>query len=354
MEEQEFITEPTTQLPAQLSVLAPEIDWVYDFIFWVSLPFFFGITGVLCYFMWKYRRRPGVKAEPTGHHNALELFWTFAPLILLVLMFQGGSHRYRGGAGAPDDSYNVRVRARQWAWQFEHPNGATEDNELHVPAGRPVRLIMSSSDVLHSFFVPDFRVKRDLVPGMFTSIWFQAIPRDDVQAVDDTGAPIDAGDLEVPDNRRVWYRVQVFCTEYCGAGGSWDDNSGHATMYAAVRVMHPRDFDAWVANPPPPMCGDHPCTPVEWGEMLFSQKGCTACHQRLEGGPQLAGPSFHGLFGRQERLTDGNTITVDEAYVRSSILEPRAQLVEGYQPVMPNIPMSEQQMDALVVYLQSL
>lgn len=359
MDETQYLTTPTLQLPAQLSTIAPDVDWMYDFIFWVSVVFFVGIVGVMVYFMWRYRRRPGVKAQPTGHHNALELFWTFSPLILLVLMFHWGFQVYIAGAVAPDDSYNVRVRGRQWAWQFEHPNGATEDNELHVPAGRPVRLIMSSSDVLHSFYVPDFRIKRDLVPGMFTSLWFNAVERDDIQAADpDTGEPVDPGDLETPNGRRIWYRAQVFCAEYCGAGGSWGDNTGHATMYARVLVMHPRDFDHWYRNPPPPLCGEppnqHDCTPVEWGEMLFAQKGCTACHQREAGGAQLAGPNFSGLFGRQEQLADGTTVTVDEAYVRQSILEPRARVVQGFNPVMPTIPMSEQQLDALVAYLRTL
>lgn len=354
MQEQIYNTHPSAQLPPQLSTYAPGVDWIYDFIFWVSVVFFVGIVAFTLYFMWQYRRRPGVKAEPTGHHNALELFWTFAPLILLVLMFHWGFQTYIAGAVAPDDAYNVRVRGRQWAWQFEHPNGTTEDNVLHVPAGRPVRLIMSSSDVLHSFFVPEFRVKRDAVPGMFSTIWFQAIERDDVQAVDDENNPIENVDLGTVDPRRVWYNVQVFCAEYCGAGGGWGDNQGHATMYARIQVMHPGDFDDWLANPPPPMCGDHPCTPPEWGENLFAEKGCTACHQRAEGGPQLAGPSFHGLFGRQEALTDGTSVTVDEAYVRQSILEPRAHIVQGFNPVMPNIPMSEQQMDALIAYLQTL
>jgi len=336
---------PTTQLPGQLSTIAPRIDWVYDFIFWVSVVFFFAIVVALVYFMWRYRRRPGVKAQPTGHHNVLELAWTFGPVPLLILMFHWGFQAYLAGAMAPDDSYNVRVRARQWAWQFEHPNGTTEDNVLHVPAGRPVRLIMSSSDVLHSFFVPEFRVKRDLVPGMFTSIWFEAVERPDL--------PLEDGARSV-DPRREWYRAQVLCAEYCGAGGAWGDNGGHATMYAQVVVQHPQDFDEWLAHPPPPMCGDHPCTPPEWGQQLFASKGCAACHQTAEGGPQLAGPSFPHLFGRQEHLTGGETITVDAAYLERSVRDPRAQIVDGFGPVMPQIPMSDQQLEALIAYLQTL
>jgi cytochrome c oxidase subunit 2 len=185
---------------------------------------------------------------------------------------------------------------------------------------------------------------------MFTSLWFEAVPLPDdhERAEQDMGGDANA--------ERVWYRAQVFCAEYCGAGGSWDPNSGHATMYAQILVQHPRDFDEWLAHPPPPRCppDNHVCSDVEWGELLFAQKGCTACHQREEGGPQLAGPSFAGLFGRQERLVGGESITVDRAYVEHSIREPRAQVVDGFNPVMPQIPMSDQQLEALIAYLQTL
>jgi cytochrome c oxidase subunit II len=355
--DEQYITHSTLQLPAQLSTNAPAVDWVYNFIFWVSVVFFVAIMVAMTYFLVKYRRANGAKSKPPGHANTLELVWTFGPVILLVLMFHWGFQAYISSAVASDDAYNVRVRGRQWAWQFEHPNGATEDNVLHVPAGRQVRLIMSSSDVLHSFYIPEFRMKRDLVPGMFTTIAFTAVNREDQQAVNpDTGEVLATTAEQVAaeiDPRRVWYTVQVFCAEYCGAGGGWGDNMGHATMYAKLHVMHPRDFDSWVANPPPPMCGDHECSPSEWGEQLFSSKGCTACHGR-EAGVALAGPNFHGLFGRTETLTDGSQVTVDEAYVRRSILEPRAQIVQNFNPVMPNIPMSEQQLNALVAYLQTL
>jgi len=344
---------PSSQLPPALSTWASGVDDIFYFIFWVSVVFFVGIVGSMLFFMVKYRRRPGVKAEPTGHHNALELFWTFSPLILLFVMFHWGYVHYIEGAIAPDDAINIRVRARQWAWSFEHANGLPEDGVLHVPAGRPVRLIMSSEDVLHSFFIPDFRVKRDAVPGMFTSLWFNALERPD----------IDLGDVSRPDAAREWYRAQVYCTEYCGASGSWDRNSGHATMYAEIVVQRPEDYEEFLRTPPPLYCPDgvgiapDDCAMAEAGRRLFAanQKGCAACHQVDPAGPSLAGPNMHsGFWGRSENLTSGETITIEEAYVRDSIRNPRARVVAGYEPVMPSIRMSDAELDALVAYLQTL
>jgi cytochrome c oxidase subunit II len=337
--------EPSLQMPPQLSTIAPSVDWLYYFIFWVSVVFFVGIVGAMTYFMIRYRRREGVKPEPTGHHNALELFWTFSPLIILFMMFHWGFQDFMNSVIAPDDAINIRVRGRQWAWQFEQPNGVLEDNVVHVPAGRPVRLILSSDDVLHSFFVPDFRVKRDAVPGMFSMLWFEAISRPEMDAV---------GDDAPADPRREGYRSQVYCTEYCGAGGAWGDNGGHATMYAQIIVQRPADYAAWVANPPPPMCGDHECSGREWGEMLFASKGCTACHQVERGGAQLAGPNLYDVFGHEVALEGGTTVTADEAYILNSIREPRSQVVSGFSPIMPQIGMSDQQADALVAYIRSL
>lgn len=342
---------PSSQLPPALSTWAAGVDDIFYFIFWTSVVFFVGIVGAMVYFMWRYRRRPGVKAEPVGHHNALELFWTFSPLILLFYMFHWGYTHYLEGVVAPDDAINIRVRGRQWAWSFEHANGVSEDNEVHVPAGVPVRFILSSEDVLHSFFIPDFRVKRDAVPGMFTSLWFNALERPD----------IDLGDTSSPDGTREWYRTQVYCAEYCGASGSWETNSGHATMYAEIAVQRRADYEAFLGMVRPIPCPDGEgvvptdCTPAEGGERLFTTKGCTACHQRDSAAANLAGPNFYGpLWGRSESLTDGSTVTVDDQYVRDSILHPRARVVSGYEPVMPSIRMSEPELDALVAYLQTL
>lgn len=343
-------TEPSLQLPAQLSTFAPDVDWLFNFIFVVSLIFFVGIVGSTLYFMVKYRRRPGVKAEPTGHHNVLELFWTFSPLVILFLMFYWGWQGFMQVAEPPDDAIVVRVRGRQWAWGFEHPNGLTEDNQVHVPAGVPVRLVMSSTDVLHSFFVPDFRVKRDLVPGMFTSIWFQAIDTETVPA-----------DAEV-DPERVMYTSQVYCAEYCGAGGAWGPNMGHATMYALVHVQREQDYRAFLGRGQQLPCPqeDGTCAPggecseAASGGCLFASKGCTACHQNQAGGQQLAGPTFVGLYGTQQPLADGTSVEVDDDYIRQSILDPRSQVAQGFSPVMPQITLTEPEVNALIAYVHSL
>ena len=339
-------TEPSLQLPAQLSTYAPEVDWLYDGIYATSIVFFVGIVGAMVAFMVMYRRKPGVKAEPTGHHNVLELFWTFSPLLLLFVMFHYGFTTWMDMATAPDDAINIRVRGRQWAWEFEHPNGMVEDNQLHVPVGRPVRLVMSSSDVLHSFYVPDFRVKRDLVPGMFSSLWFQAVERDPGTAVSD----------EPLDPERVLYTSQVYCAEYCGANGNWGTHSGHATMYSLIHVQRQADYDEFMARGPVLPCpNDAPtCTPEESGSILFVSKTCTSCHGIAEGAAAVAAPNLWNIYDHEQPLSDGTSITVDEAYLRRSILEPRSQIVQGYSPVMPNIRLSDSELTAVVAYIRSL
>jgi cytochrome c oxidase subunit 2 len=205
---------------------------------------------------------------------------------------------------------------------------------------------MSSSDVLHSFYVPDFRVKRDLVPGMFSSLWFQAVQREPGSVPDD--AEVDAN--------RVLYTSQVYCAEYCGAGGSWGPNMGHATMYALVHVQRDQDYQAFLRAPRPIGCpdGGTECTDAEHGQYLFGVKGCMACHQNRPGGPQLVGPSFVGLWGTQQPLASGESVEVNEDYVRQSIMDPRSQIAQGYPPVMPVIELTQPEINALIAYVRSL
>jgi cytochrome c oxidase subunit 2 len=320
-------TTPSFQLPAQLSTFAPEIDWVYDFISIISLIFFVGIVGAMVYFMIKYRRRPGVKSEPTGHHNTLELFWTFSPLILLFMMFHWGWHGYISMSVAPDDAYNIRARASQWVWAFEHGNGVSETGEVHVPAGRPVRMIISSDDVLHSLFVPDFRVKRDAVPGMFTSLWFQAIEPEGSE----------------PDANHVLYDSQIFCTEYCG--------TSHSQMLAMLHVMRQSDFDTFLSVGPQLPPGQ---TMEQWGEHNFNQIGCTSCH---EPGPahMHVGPDLRHVAGSTVELEGGTTVTADDAYIERSIRDPQAQIVRGFTGAqMSHFRLGDTQIQSLVAYINSL
>jgi cytochrome c oxidase subunit 2 len=329
--------EPTFQLPGQWSTVAAQVDWVYYFLYWVSVVLFVGIVGTMLYFVWKYRRRPGVKAEPTGHNTVLELSWTFAPLILLALLFHWGFKGFIFMQVAPANAIDIRVRARKWSWDFEYPNGAHSVNELHVPINRPVRLVLSSEDVIHSFFVPAFRIKRDAVPGMYNSIWFEATRL----------GPTD-----------------FFCAEYCGAAATpsrapdgSEQYTGHFSMIGRVIVEEQHEYEQFLERafqPPTDPSTGQPVTPERWGEMLFRSNQCFTCHS-TDGSP-MTGPTFRGLFGKQETMTDGSTVTVDENYLRESILNPQAKIVRGYQPVMPTFrgALRDQQIDAIISYIRTL
>lgn len=268
------IPEGTTQLPPQFSTIAPLVDEMYMLVYWVSVAFTVVIVAAMLYFMWKYRRRPGVKAKATGHSTAMEILWTFTPLVLLGVLFHQGFEGYVYGAVAPEDSIEIRVRASQWSWEFEHRNGFIETNTLTAPAGTPVKLIMSSSDVLHSFYIPTMRVKRDVVPGMYSSLWFESTVRtDDIADGSEQACTVDA---ECPEGFWCGGRVgeedrtcsiPIFCTEYCGAphGGilsAFDDpdgqgrNANHSTMMADLHLIPVADYDQFLrdnnAGPRPP------------------------------------------------------------------------------------------------------
>ncbi|MFW5875575.1 MAG: cytochrome c oxidase subunit II [Myxococcota bacterium] len=315
-------------LPPAMSTYATEVDWLYDFIWWWCAGLFLGIMLLVVLFVIRYRRRPGVRAEPTGHHTALELAWTFLPLILLVFLFHKGFEQYMEGIIAPADALEVRVRGMQWSWEFEHENGATETDELWVPEGEPVKLVMSSSDVLHSFFIPEFRVKRDVIPGQYTTVWFEAT---------------DQGE------------AQVYCAEYCGAP-SGDGNAGHSNMLAKINIVSREEYETHIneLGGPPGECEGADDPAACWGESLFSDKGCTACHG-VDGQQDQPAPNMQGLWGRSEQLASGESVDVDENYIRESILQPQAEIVEGYTGVvMPPFQLDDKEIDALIAYIKSL
>lgn len=331
----------TTQLPPPMSTLAGEVDKLYNFIYWVSVVSFVLITGFMVLYVVKYRRRPGVKPVPTGHNTVLEIAWTFSPLILLAYLFHAGFQGYMRSAVAPVDALEIRVRGMQWSWEFEYPNGTVVMNELQVPVDRPVKLIMSSSDVVHSFYIPEFRIKRDVVPGMYTSLWFQA-----TEETQDTP-------------------ITVFCAEYCGAAvGTVDGtvetgrNSNHATMLASLSVVSNEKFEEFLREgpPPPPECaGQEPEEVAKcWGEALYKKNGCNACHS-TEPGVNAPAPTWAGLWGSERTFTDGTTVTADENYIADSIRSPQAKIVEGFGGVnMPPFRLPERQVDAIIAYMRSL
>ncbi len=301
-------------MPDGLSTLAPTVDNLFYFVTWVSSILFAGVIIAMIYFAVRYRRRSAEDVPaPVEESKLLEISWIVIPTILVLITFNWGFKGFMRLNVSPPDSYEITVRAKQWLWEFEYPNGTIMTNELHVPVNRPVRLNMSSEDVIHSFFVPVFRVKMDVLPNRYTSVWFEATQ---------------VGEYD------------IFCTEYCG--------TSHSGMLAKVVVESQTDFNEWLQSG-----GGLEDLPLEeLGEMLYRQQGCVACHSI--DGTSIVGPSFQNLFGSQRTFQDGTTAVADENYIRQSILEPMAHIVQGYQPVMPASygSLQERQLSALIAFIQ--
>lgn len=304
-------------LPPAKSTGAGETDALFQFINITSFIFLVGITLSILFFIWKYRRKSENDVTPViSHNNKLEITWSVIPLILVIIVFGWGFSSYTTLTTAPDDAYEIRVVGKSWLWEFHYENGYVSANELHVPAERPVKLVMSSDDVIHSFYVPDFRVKMDVLPNRYTSVWFEA---------NEPGESV------------------VFCTEYCG--------TAHSQMIATTIVHSEEDFETWLETAGG---ADDDMEPAELGEQLVERNACLTCHST--DGSQLQGPSFQGSWGTEKTLEDGSTATFDENYVRESILEPQAKIVEGYPPVMPPYAgsLDDRQIDAIIEYLKTL
>lgn len=301
-------------LPRQSSTLAPSIDHAWSLVLWISVGFFTLIVGAMIYFLIRYRRRTAhdVTSE-VSHSTKLEITWTAIPLVIVIGLAFVGLTGYVSAAVAPAEAYEIQVTAQKWSWQFTYPNGTISPNKLVIPRGRPVKLVMSSRDIVHSLFIPEFRIKQDVVPGAYTTIWFEGT---DVK------------------------ETAILCTEYCGAG--------HSDMMATVSVMEQRAFDAWLESGGE----DKSLPPAEYGKQLFSSWNCGTCHS-LDGSAKQ-GPSLEGIFGRNESLADGSTVKVDETYLRDSILISNKQVVAGFQPVMPVFQgqLKDRQVDALIAFLK--
>ncbi len=304
-------------LPPAKSTMAAETDALFHFVNVTSIILLAGITFAIIFFSWKYRRRSDDDVTPViTHNNKLEITWSVIPLILVMIVFGWGFTGYLNLTTAPDDAYEIRVVGKSWLWEFHYETGHVSVNELHVPVDRPVKLIMSSDDVLHSFYIPDFRVKMDVLPNRYTSVWFEAI---------ETGESI------------------VYCAEYCG--------NAHSNMIATTYVHSLEDFETWLETAG---SADDDMDPVELGEQLVTRNACDTCHST--DGTRLQGPSFQGLWGSEREMQDGEIVTVDENYVRESILEPTARITAGYDPVMPSYSgtLSDRQIDAIIEYLKTL
>lgn len=300
--------------PPAASANASEVDHLYFFLVAVSLLMTVLIFLCVLFFAIRYRRRhPDQIPRPIFGSTKLELSWSIGPLLIMLIFFGWGAKLYYEEGTPPPDSMEIFVTGKQWMWKVQHPGGQKEIDELHVPVGRPIRLTMASEDVIHSFYVPAFRVKHDVVPGHYQTIWFK---------------PTEPG------------KYHLFCAEYCG--------KDHAHMIGYVYVMPPAEFAAWAAH----NAGQESL--ANRGAKQFLQLGCGSCHLDERQG---RGPYLRGLYGSTVTLDDGATVTADDAYIRESILNPNAKIAASFHPnVMPAFQgqVSEETIIELIAYIRSL
>ncbi|MCI0423950.1 MAG: cytochrome c oxidase subunit II [Acidobacteria bacterium] len=299
--------------PEQASSVAADVDNLYFFLLAITAFFSLLIAGLVAFFAIRYRRRSEVELpEPITGSTKLETLWTVIPGIIVLFIFGWGAKVFLSLHRAPADAMPVYVLGKQWMWKLQHLEGQREINELHIPVGRGVKLIMSSEDVLHSFYVPAFRVKADVLPGRYTYIWFKATQPGE---------------------------YHLFCAEYCG--------TKHSGMIGRVVVMEPAAFEAWLSGGPPEQ------SMTARGQSLFQSFSCHTCH-RADG--QGRGPALEGIFGKTVSLQSGQAVVVDDNYLRESILAPASKVVAGYQPVMPAFQglVTQDGLAHLLAYIKSL
>ncbi len=300
--------------PEQASTFAWQVDALYFYLIAVSIAFTIPIVAAIFFFSLKYREKEKF-ATPEEMHGSmvLETVWSIIPFVVSMTIFLGGAIVFFNQYTPPDDAMEIYIVGKQWMWKAQHETGQREINDLHIPVGRNVKLTMATEDVIHSFFIPAFRTKADVVPGRYTYLWFNATKPG---------------------------KYHLFCAEYCGLN--------HSGMGGWVYVMEQRDFDNWLSGN---VSGQ---TPVEEGRDLFTNKlGCASCHA---GGPAQRGAKLENVFNTDVKLVGGGVVKADENYIRNSILNPASQVVEGFQPIMPTFKgqVTEEQLNSLVAYIKSL
>ena len=300
-------------LPEQASTFAGNVDALYFFLIGISVFFSLLIASLVIFFAVKYRRRSDTDPppQPATGGATLEIVWSVIPFLISMVIFGWGASVYFKISRPPDDATEIYVVAKQWMWKLQHKEGQREINELHIPVGKAVRLKMTSEDVIHSFYVPAFRTKWDVLPGRYTQTWFH---------------PIKAG------------KYHLFCAEYCG--------TKHSGMIGWVYVMNPPEYQAWLSG------GSGEGTLASRGDKLFQDLACTNCHKSDGSG---RGPSLEGIFGKTVELEGGQKVVVDDEYLRESILSPQAKIVKGYPPIMPTFQglVTEDQLLTLIEYIKS-
>lgn len=299
--------------PESASTFSGSVDALYLAAVGMSAFFSLLIAVLVVWLAVRYRRRhPDSVGHAEHENNLLEIAWTVIPLGILIGLFFWGAKVFFTMGRIPPDAATYYVTGKQWMWKFQHPEGNREINELHIPVGKPVKLIMASEDVIHSVFVPAFRVKMDVVPGRYRTMWFKATK---------------------PGT------FHLFCTEYCGAE--------HSKMVGSVIAMPPAEYEAWlrVGRPAQTMAAS--------GGQLFSQLACDTCHRSDSA---ARAPILDGLYGKTVRFLDGGSAVVDDNYLRQSILDPSSQIVAGYNPIMPTFrgQITEEELHQLVLYVREL
>ncbi len=311
-----------------------QVDNIFIFILVISVVLLIGITAAMIYFVIKYRRSKHPHAVDIHGNVLLEVVWTVVPFFIVMGFFYYGVVDYREMRNIPEDAMEVEVLGRMWSWMYTYPNGVQTDT-LYVPLNKPIKLTIKSVDVIHSFYVPAFRIKQDAVPGMETKMWFKAQQEG---------------------------KFQVMCAEYCG--------DRHAYMYSQVQVLPEAEFERWYASAGAEVEAFAEATEavevdkaalreklIKQGQRLIKTKGCMACHSM--DGTRLVGPSFKGIWGKTETVIangEEKTIVVDEAYLRRSMLEPNVEIVKGYPPAMPPQGgiLNEQEIQAIIEFLKTL
>lgn len=307
-------------LPESASTIAGEYDLLWWFLVGLTVVFtaliFVGVLVLISVYRKTKDSPPATQIEGS---ILLELIWTGIPLVIVIGIFAWGTVLYMRHSKVPDNPIEMYITGKQWMWKGQHPNGTREINDLHVPVGRPIRLTMTSEDVIHSYYIPAMRVKRDVVPGRYSQMWFE---------------PTKVGEYH------------IFCAEYCG--------TKHSQMIGRITVMEQDEYERWLS-------GSTGEAPEVAGKNLFESMRCASCHpvedgQTMIGGAPARGPSMVGLFGREEELKGGAKVLVDDTYIRESILNPMAKIVAGYEPVMPTYAgqLGEEQIIQLSLYIKSL
>lgn len=301
-------------LPPNASSLSWRVDALYLYLIGITGFFTLLIVCALIFFMIKYRRRsPYEIPRPIAGSHKLETLWSVIPFIIAMSFFVWGSQLYFEQSRPPKNAVEVYVVGKQWMWKIQHTTGQREINQLHVPVGRKIKLIMTSEDTIHDFFVPAFRIKADVLPGKYVTQWFEATK---------SGT------------------YHLFCAEYCGMN--------HSGMIGSVVVMEPAEFNNWLGG------NSSRVSPADAGQQLYQTLGCVSCHGATgEGG---RGPALAGVFGSQVLLADGKAIKADDAYIRESIVNPQAKLVAGFGPIMPTFQgqVSEEQLLQILAFIKSL